>query len=183
MNVCIKLLLIYFFIFCHEIIASAKGDENTNNISSICLYGINQNVITPVAEDRVSFFDRWQWDGAKHDVICDSIRIRELVYQLENAQIIDTLSFNTKQTENKYFTAPSGWLIRKTEAKEPIGAIIINYKNGIPFDIIWISGKTMYMENMEYIVPKTILDQIKTIDKRPSKKMVNLLNLRQLPEL
>lgn len=143
---------------------------------------MNQNVFTPFDEDRMRFFKHcWESDGAKHEVIRDSTEIREFISQLENTEIIDTLNFTTKQSGNEYYITPKGWPIYKTKAKEPIGAIIINYKNGRPLDIIWITRETMDIENIEYVVPKAILDRIKSIEKRPSQKMVKLLNLQECP--
>lgn len=174
-----RLLFLSIILLCYETLVLAKDNDYINEISSICFYGMNQNVFTPVDEDRMRFFKHcWESDGAKHEVIRDSIEIQEFINQIENAEIIDTLNFTTKQSGNEYYVNPKGWLFYKTKAKEPIGAIKINYKNGRPLDIIWITRETMDIENIEYVVPKAILDRIKSLEKRPSQKMINFIAVR-----
>lgn len=155
-----------------NIAACEKSDSeislNPDKIEKIIIYAANPDFWQPIEDCRVSFFSSWGMGGMRSKTITDRDSIAEMTKLLAGLTPIDTLAYDTFESETHVVTTRRGLILFfPPERLGPNGAMIMIHNDGTPNSLIWITPFTLDIGKFVYPLPDKIKKMLRDIGRKP----------------
>lgn len=155
-----------------NIAACEKSDStislNPDKIEKIIIYALNPDLISCIDECRVTFFGAWRFGGMRSRTITDRDSIAEMTKLLAGLTPIDTLAYDTFESETHVVTTRRGLILFFPPKRlGPDGAMIMIHNDGTPNSLIWITPFTLDIGKLVYPLPDKIEKMLRDIGRKP----------------